>query len=492
MASGYPAASQVGSYFVSQYYQILQQKPDCVHQYYTASSTVIRVDGESTETASEILHIHTLMMSTNFTGIEIKTINSLDSWNGCILVVVSGSVKSKEFIGRKKFVQTFLLAPQEKGFFVLNDIFHLLDEEAAHQQSAPKLQENRVDYQQPTPGYLDNSVDYQHSAPVYSDNNVDYQHSTPPYSENIVDYQHHPGQTLHDDIDYQHQAPVYFDNGVDSQQTNHIPLSESPDVTNYEVEVSEHLNSVHFEDDGPVNEYSFHDQQQQEPVTDYVQAASVEESPTSHNVVHYQQGSSPAADEPIAEPQKFSYASILRASTGKPAPLVVVNTYPKSAPAPVSEWESPPHTNSQASNSVSSFLPDSNAEVVEEAFSQVESKSVYVKNLPPTVSTSDIQQEFENFGRIKPDGVFIKNRKELGVCFAFVEFEDVESVQNAIKASPIHLVGRQVYIEERRPSSMMSMSRGGGRRGRGRGSYQNDGRFGGRSFGRGNSGRGSH
>ena len=60
----------------------------------------------------------------------------------------------------------------------------------------------------------------------------------------------------------------------------------------------------------------------------------------------------------------------LRASTGKPAPLVVVNTYPKSAPAPVSEWESPPHTNSQPSNSVSSFLPDSNAEVVEEAFSQ--------------------------------------------------------------------------------------------------------------------------
>lgn len=171
------------------------------------------------------------MMSTNFTGIEIKTINSLDSWSGGVLVVVSGSVKSKEFVGRKKFVQTFLLAPQEKGFFVLNDIFHLLDEEAVHQQLAPALQENRVDYQQPTPGYLDNNTDYQHSAPLYSDNNVEYQQPTPQYSENIVDYQHHPGQTLHDDIDYQHQAPIYFDNnGVDSQQTNHIPHSESPGI----------------------------------------------------------------------------------------------------------------------------------------------------------------------------------------------------------------------------------------------------------------------
>ncbi|KAK1355878.1 ras GTPase-activating protein-binding protein 2-like [Heracleum sosnowskyi] len=491
MASGYPGAAQVGSYFVTQYYQVLQQKPDCVHQFYNGSSTVIRVDGELTDTASDIVQIHRLVMSTNFTGIEVKTINSLDSWNGGVLVVVSGSVKSKEFIGRKKFVQTFILAPQEKGFFVLNDIFHL-DEEVIHQQSAPTLQENRVDYQQPTPGYLDNSVDYQHSAPLYSDNNVDYQHSAP-YAENIVDYQNHSGQTLHDDIDYQHQAPIYYDNGVESQHSNHIPLSETTAVPNYEAEVSEHLNSVHFED-GPVNEYSFHDQQHQEQVVDYVQEAPVEESPASLNVVNYQQETLPAADEPIAEPQKFSYASILRATTGKPAPLVVVNTYPKSTPAPVSEWDSPPQSNSQQSNSVSSFLPDSNAEVVEEAFSQGESKSVYVKNLPPTVSTSDIQQEFENFGRIKPDGVFIKNRKELGVCFAFVEFEDVESVQNAIKASPIHLVGRQVYIEERRPSSMMSMSRGGGRRGRGRGSYQNDvqGRFGGRSFGRGNSGRGSY
>lgn len=156
--------------------------------------------------------------------------NSLHSWNGGVLVVVSGSVKSKEFIGRKKFVQTFILAPQEKGFFVLNDVFHLLDEEAVHQQSAPVLQENRIDYQQLTPGYLDNSVDYQHSAPLYSDNNVDYQHSAPQYSENIVDYQHHPGQTLHDDIDYQHQAPVYYDNEVESQHTNHIPLSESAGI----------------------------------------------------------------------------------------------------------------------------------------------------------------------------------------------------------------------------------------------------------------------
>lgn len=40
-----------------------------------------------------------------------------------------------------------------------------------------------------------------------------------------------------------------------------------------------------------------------------------------------------------------------------------------------------------------------------------ESKSVYVRNLPSTVSSLDILQEFKNFGKIKQDGVFLRNRK---------------------------------------------------------------------------------
>ncbi|MFS7971647.1 putative Ras GTPase-activating protein-binding protein [Helianthus anomalus] len=44
----------VGSYFVQQYYQVLQQQLEFVHQFYADSSTVVRVDGESTETAFAI------------------------------------------------------------------------------------------------------------------------------------------------------------------------------------------------------------------------------------------------------------------------------------------------------------------------------------------------------------------------------------------------------------------------------------------------------
>ena len=40
-----------------------------------------------------------------------------------------------------------------------------------------------------------------------------------------------------------------------------------------------------------------------------------------------------------------------------------------------------------------------------------EIKSVYVRNLPSTVSASEIEEEFKRFGRISPDGVVIRSRK---------------------------------------------------------------------------------
>ncbi|KAL7163133.1 hypothetical protein ACSBR2_039266 [Camellia fascicularis] len=42
-------------YFVGQYYQVLQQQPDFVHQFYSEASTMLRIDGNSRETATTML-----------------------------------------------------------------------------------------------------------------------------------------------------------------------------------------------------------------------------------------------------------------------------------------------------------------------------------------------------------------------------------------------------------------------------------------------------
>ncbi|XP_038874349.1 nuclear transport factor 2 [Benincasa hispida] len=427
--SGSVSAVQVGSYFVEQYYHVLRQQPDLVHQFYSEASSMIRVDGDSSETASTMLQIHTLIMSLNFTAFSIKTINSMDSWNGGILVVVSGSAKSKEFNGIRKFVQTFFLAPQEKGYFVLNDIFHFIEE------------------------------------------------------EEIV--QHNP-------------LPVISENKFEAELSAPSSIPEPP-VSDYVLEENarEYVDSVHIEDD-PVDKYSLPEQQQQEEFESevVVEEAPVEDLVASHqNVVNsVQEPLSAVIDEPIGEPEKRTYASILRAARAESAQSAIPQPsfYP-SAPA-TSEWNHIPEPAPQQINPVPSYAPESGADTMEEGYGvedEGEPKSVYVRNLPPSVTEAEIEQEFKTFGRILPDGVFIRSRKEIGVCYAFVEFEDILGVQNALKASPIQIGGRQVYIEERRPNSSGAR---GGRRGRGRGSYQSEaprGRFGSRSLGRGSSQDGS-
>ncbi|KAA3474909.1 ras GTPase-activating protein-binding protein 1-like [Gossypium australe] len=396
MATSYPGPVQVGSYFVGQYYKVLGQQPDLLHQFYSDASTMIRVDGDSSESASSMLQIHTLAMSLNFTAIEIETINSLDSWNGGVLVMVSGSVKIKDFNGRRKFVQTFFLAPQDKGYFVLNDIFQFIDDETIYQ---------------------------------------------------------HPASTLPEDK-------------LDSKLNVSSPVAE-PQVSDYalEEEFSEYVNSVHIEDN-PVDNYSIPEQPEQEAVED---EDPVEEAPTEeetlvshHSVVNtVQEPPSIPLEEPVGEPPRRTYASILSVPKQQSASSAQVQPSYNKIPSSTSDWDQTPEYTNQQSRPAWSDVPESAAETaVEEALVSEEGeytgeyKSVYVRNLPSTVTATEIEQEFRNFGRIKPDGVFIRNRKDVvGVCYAFVEFEDILAVHNAIKASPIQFAGRQVYIEERRPNS---------------------------------------
>lgn len=40
---------------MGQYYQVLQQQPDFVHQFYSDASTMLRIDGNTRETATSML-----------------------------------------------------------------------------------------------------------------------------------------------------------------------------------------------------------------------------------------------------------------------------------------------------------------------------------------------------------------------------------------------------------------------------------------------------
>ncbi|KAG4997260.1 hypothetical protein JHK84_028283 [Glycine max] len=410
MATPFPipvTAAQVGTYFVGQYYQVLQSQPEFVHQFYSDASTMLRIDGNARETAAAMLQIHALIMSLSYTGIEIKTAQSLESWSGGVLVMVSGSVQVKDYSRRRKFMQTFFLAPQEKGFFVLNDIFHFVEEDPVHQQQAVLLPQSNLDPKLNASSAINK-----------------------PVSNYLL--------------------------GRDIQARDYVATNE-------------------VKENGVVDNYGFSEQRMQRaPDSEHIREDNaVEESNGSlQSSVNAVQDHAPASpDEPAGEPQKHTYASILRVAKGQSTPSVA-SQHKNVSP---SEWDHAPQSSSQQQQMTASAnaFERSETDAAEEfpaTEDEDEIKSVYVRNLSPTVSPSEIEDEFKNFGRIRPDGVVIRSRK----------------------AGSVQIAGRQVYIEERRPNSNIPSR--GGRRGRGRGSYQSDaprGRFNPRNFGRGHGQDGS-
>ncbi|CAN1144873.1 Nuclear transport factor 2 [Linum perenne] len=422
MASPYAmpvTAAQVGTYFVRQYYEVLQSQPALAHQFYSDSSTMLRIDGSTRESYSTMLDIHSLIMCLNYTAIEIKTAHALESWNCGVLVMVSGHLQSMNFGGARKFVETFFLAPQDKGYFVLNDVFHFIEEEQLH---------------------------------------------------------HHPGVLL-------------VQRNLDSN-LNAPPTAISEPVSNYlfngENQSRKFIAPTDAVENGQVDNYSLPPQKQLQQVAEprYIaEQDGVEESNGSFHVSDNarQDHLPPTLEEVAGEPQKHTYASILRVAKEQPAPPATSErNHIATATA---------QTTTVTSNSFDNYTTNNVDEplVVED---EDEIRSVYVRNLAPTASEEEIEEEFTKFGKVAAEGVVIRSRQDVGVCYAFVEFEDMNGVHNAVKAGSAQVAGRPVYIEERRPNSYIP-SRFGRGRGRGRGSYyQVDaprGRFGSRSFGRGGS-----
>ncbi|KAG5236409.1 nuclear transport factor [Salix suchowensis] len=419
----------VATYFVAQYYQVLQQQPEFVHQFYSDASAMLRIDGSIRESAATMLQIHALTMSLNYTGIEIRTAHSLESWNGGVLVMVSGYVQVKGFDNKRKFVETFFLAPQEKGYFVLNDVFHFTDEEPTQHHPAVLLAQSHL---------IPNSI-------------------------LLVRFL---SQVLWISLNF----PTYLVGG--------------------EIQAREFVAPADIKENDPVDSYTFPEKR--------LHQASQSENMLEENSVEKPNGSlkittsnapdcQPATvEEPAGEPQKHTYASILRVAKGQSATSVTLQPSVNKNVPPTSEWNHASQVPVQQSTVMSNSFERSEAETAEEIYED-EIRSVYVRNLLPTLSEAEIEEEFKKFGEIVPDGVVIRSRKDVGVCYAFVEFEDMAGVHNAVKAGSAIVGGRQVYIEERRPNSNIPFRSGRGR-GRGRVGYPTDaprGRFSSRSFGRG-------
>ncbi|KAJ7535404.1 hypothetical protein O6H91_12G031700 [Diphasiastrum complanatum] len=411
------AAHVVGDAFVKQYYTVLHHSPHVVHRFYTDLSKLTRAEAGPdgiVDTAVAQNEINSRVMGADRGNLlaEIKTIDSQESLSGGVLVMVTGSLASKNNV-KRDFVQTFFLAPQEKGYFVLNDMLRYLEEEPQSLQSTSLANG--------TPDVL--------APPVHTD-------SPQPVPANSHTVDHEVVEAT-------------------SPQT----FVEEEAVGEEVYDLNEPSEAVEAEESHPVTK-----EQSSEL------SATVEEEPTISTV---ETGAS-VHDEVQGQTPKKSYASILRLMKETPGPQVTSSQNGVSKTASnnmdrATAPAAPTPTLSASTPPISENGADDEAVDVEH---EGDGKSIYVKNLSMNITASQLEEQFVKFGAI--NGINVRSQKQQGFGYAFVEFEDVASAQRAIDASPIMIGGRPAFVQEKRPASSRA-GRGRILPGRGDRIYRNDG-----------------
>ncbi|KAK7362448.1 hypothetical protein VNO77_04562 [Canavalia gladiata] len=130
VSDGSPTPQMVGNAFVEQYYSILHQEPDQVHRFYHESSVLSRPEEDgSMTTVTTTVDINKKILSLDYRSfrVEILSADAQPSYKDGVIVVVTGCLTGSDNL-KRKFTQSFFLAPQDKGYFVLNDVFRYIDE----------------------------------------------------------------------------------------------------------------------------------------------------------------------------------------------------------------------------------------------------------------------------------------------------------------------------------------------------------------------------
>ncbi|KAD3338423.1 hypothetical protein E3N88_33944 [Mikania micrantha] len=124
------SAQVVGNAFVQQYYHILHQSPGLVHRFYQDISRLGRPEEDGSMSMTTTMDaINSKILSLNYDEFraEIKSVDAQESLSEGVNVLVTGFLTGKDNV-LKKFTQSFFLAPQDNGYFVLNDMFRYMDD----------------------------------------------------------------------------------------------------------------------------------------------------------------------------------------------------------------------------------------------------------------------------------------------------------------------------------------------------------------------------
>lgn len=446
---------EVGWYFVEQYYTTLSKSPDRIHLFYNKRSQF--VSGIEAEVANvsvgrQAIQDRIKQLEFQDTKVRVSNVDSQASSDGIVIQVI-GELSNKA-AEPKKFVQTFVLAQQPTGYFVLNDMMRYINEEDNTEAAdAPADQEPAAE--EPS------AVEPEKEEPAAAA-------AAPVASETgVVD-------------------PAAVEQKLEETQTT----KDTPDINGGEAEVAEEAETPaivveQVDAEATARELAEEDASSTEKPQD--PAPTPLEKPAAPAV-------EPVAPIPTGPPKPMTWASRAAAAAGpRPVvPLPQTATPPAQsqsrAPAPAAAPTAPAASSKPAESAAQPAANASTAPAAEtpkdvagwqtaglDAKRQTRPQSIsanvekdgtlgYVKYVNEKVQDADLRKALEAHGDL---AYFDINRQKN--C-AFVEYKSADALVAALSSNPHVVSGEQIVVEQRRPKTGPYggfAGRGGSQRGRG-------------------------
>lgn len=381
-------------HFGREYYTMLSCDPARLHCFYGKQSTLLHSQEEDTEACVcfglEEIHNRIVTMGYNGTRVVIANIDCQPSMNGGILIFVLGTFHWPEGKSRK-FAQTFLLAEQPNGYFVLNDIMRII-----------AIEENQVKFNQMAnkPNQT-SSTNQEQSRPTASTVSSSTTKETPAVPAQDTAY-----LSTESDPKVNQVEPSSSSSSSSSKVTTYQSVERRKTMAKSEVSSSEKETKK-----DPVVEST---------PSSWAKLAAVQQNRWGNGVVAETKG--PVASIPIEdEPGKRKSNNAFPKSYDNTGPRDVRYNY----------------------NSSSRLLMPDNARPGQKKSEFDPSKSIYVHGLSSDITRDSFRKLFEPYGTLKSFDVVPSK----GIAFA--EFQTIEGQAAALKAT-ISWNNCAVSVEPRR------------------------------------------
>ncbi|KAF2659317.1 hypothetical protein K491DRAFT_712835 [Lophiostoma macrostomum CBS 122681] len=435
---------EVGWYFVEQYYTTLSKSPDRLYLFYNKRSQFVSgTEEDKIQVCIGQKAINERIKDLDFhdTKVRVTNVDSQGS-DANIVIQVIGEISNRGQ-PHKRFVQTFVLAEQTNGYFVLNDIFRYLadepeeEEEPQHESTAPAT---NVEEPVPAAAVPEDEGPNEGSETAQSDDDLV---KVDKKLEEVTEQE--PERTVSPPPAAVNGTPVPDEAEVVHAEEAPVAAVSAPEETP-SAEPEEAVAEV-TEPEKPKDPAPTPAPAAQKPAAATPSVPSKPAAPrtwaslaaSAHKVV------TPAVPvAPASQGSSQPKAPASAPSQPSPAPAAQA-TAP--APAPARE-DSPATSQGEAAGwqSVTGHKKEQSRAQNQAPVADSDNRRAYIKNVYSQVEEPSLRSALTKFGEI--EYLDISRQKN---C-AFVDFKTAAGFQSAVNSNPHTVNGIEIKVEERRPN----------------------------------------